>query len=1692
MRALDDMAFEGGIVGAVDNINNGFNGVEFGGNGMGLVVPSLGGGGGGSASYPPIIPGSSGTINADLSNLLYITSNEAGASIFINGENTYKLTPQKITNFLSDTILQQNGAKRITLQKEGFESNQEYVINVINNNEYQPVYSALNFNVNAFSSMFMGGMSGNMNQTNYNGLIDFSSNQVVYGNVHPYKFRVAKYENGVLQTFDYNELDEIKNIEFTLKKKVIEPDLTPQQYKITVTCDADDRVIFIKNQSEKITLKGGLNTITGVLDDIFSISSANASEYRITKIDTSAAGKVSQTLEANSVNPSNLETLSANIKLDSDYNIIILTDIVKLTFKATPTITLNNTEIDRIYNINSKADVPIGFTYVGNLEKVTAYVNNKKFEFNDFEKNTTNGLFARRANPASGIIIPAAAFSKIGIYKIILVPSNSEGDGDAINLNYNVVDDVYVGVPDLINIKYPSELRGPDYIGTDVDFTISWESVNTDYVRIYSGTGYYQVVPLGEHSLNVKKVLELGDNKYSENNGIISFQLKLVPYNISGKETVVGKEEIITIKFNKGKLTIPRVVALNRLAEAFRKQIDSIQIEDDSSKYLTHLLHFGDGDNKIITTWTGSEGSIVAKLYEPIPTSIQPNQQVWISKLQSNPIVEISTLVGQLNDYCTPLKGPNFSIENDNSLGYKVFEDLVSNNTETSANLIQKYTEKIGIDTTNINIQYVSGSEYMFSNFVNFSSAEEKVNNFLYKVELIESYQATYDTLILNSASSSYSVSTDTNRTLEYLNAVKRGFDGFEYFLYNDVSSSLGYPKDALNKPLPSTNNLVTAWYNAIVADASTYDKENPNYLANNLPEYLRDDTESTDFITFLDMIGHHFDSIWIYINGLSQNKILEHKADKGILNEMIYHMLESMGWQGKRAFDSQFLWEYAFGTNKDGTQKYGMSLSDANDEVWRRILNNLPYLLKHKGTGRAMKAIMACYGVPQSMLTIMEFGGPQDPTGTGVSQFTFDDRTAAILLDENSSIKIPWHTTPSTIENPNCIEFRIKPTEIPTTATLISGSGFKLDLVQTTGSFGKLELNFGGDSSTSTYFAEPFLSGSPAVYTTYVTSSITYVYGPDLKSGSIDFPISTEYYSNVAINRHDYSGNIMYEVWLGTSDGHRMITSVSMSIFAPDTEWSSGSFLLAGGEGYVGNMDEFRLWNVPLQRSKFDNHTLFPDAINGNSVTASTSDLLFRLDFEYPKDRTNDNNIKNVSINTEYGEQYAYAQNFYSASSYPYQYTPYDRTVTANVPSLGFSYGNKIRFEEQELVGDLSYKVRATKKAFDRAPIDSNRLGLFFSPIKELNMDILKAFGDFNIDNYIGDPSDEYKDEYKQLGDLRHYYFERLDRNINEYIQLVRCIDKSLFDLLADMAPARAKVSKGLLIEPHYLERNKTRWTPIHSERGDYDTSISIHENNSIESSYESKEALLDATEIVTLSYDWNNFQASLNVDNNTILEGTTPFYDTLIEYISNIEANAPMYDIELTIPNGESLVGEVDSFKFEQIGMDKNSLSNLGYGLFAIGGESKITKYDEIFGNTTSSIQNVYLTKNKFVKNINTQIAGYPTNGAVAGEQVKYAKIPVTNYEYRVSIVPMGDSVSVGNDIVEVSKLNGYFPTHYIFKNNLAEGMKRSFWQGSVQTTATTPDGLDPVETFTTNPNILRVAKTGRGSGEPILEVD
>ena len=111
------------------------------------------------------------------------------------------------------------------------------------------------------------------------------------------------------------------------------------------------------------------------------------------------------------------------------------------------------------------------------------------------------------------------------------------------------------------------------------------------------------------------------------------------------------------------------------------------------------------------------------------------------------------------------------------------------------------------------------------------------------------------------------------------------------------------------------------------------------------------------------------------------------------------------------------------------------------------------------------------------------------------------------------------------------------------------------------------------------------------------------------------------------------------------------------------------------------------------------------------------------------------------------------------------------------------------------------------------------------------------------------------------------------------------------------------------------------------------------------------------------------------------------------------------------------------------------------------------------DIKGNITSSRKLVFKTKEEYIEKISVQTKGYPATSN--NEQVEYELQDVTKYRSKVTILPIGSTPpSVGNEITEVIPLNGYFPTHYRYKNNLSQGLKNSFFEGSKQTVATTPE--------------------------------
>ena len=133
-------------------------------------------------------------------------------------------------------------------------------------------------------------------------------------------------------------------------------------------------------------------------------------------------------------------------------------------------------------------------------------------------------------------------------------------------------------------------------------------------------------------------------------------------------------------------------------------------------------------------------------------------------------------------------------------------------------------------------------------------------------------------------------------------------FDEFEHFLYFD-SSSDSWPKTNSTKPytLASTGSVEaltwlgsevegTTYYGGKVLEASNYDNGNMNRLFESVPRYLREDPANAAYEVFLNMVGQHFDNIFVYINQITDLHQADNRLDKGISKDLVADALKSMG----------------------------------------------------------------------------------------------------------------------------------------------------------------------------------------------------------------------------------------------------------------------------------------------------------------------------------------------------------------------------------------------------------------------------------------------------------------------------------------------------------------------------------------------------------------------------------------------------------------------------------------------------------------------------------------------------------------------------------------------------------------------------------------------------------------------------
>jgi hypothetical protein len=914
-----------------------------------------------------------------------------------------------------------------------------------------------------------------------------------------------------------------------------------------------------------------------------------------------------------------------------------------------------------------------------------------------------------------------------------------------------------------------------------------------------------------------------------------------------------------------------------------------IQYPNDNHHNLSKLLRLGPNNHHLITNfkfdtqeYPDYPHSLVYKLYKPLPSTVFEHDFITVVREMIPPKEEVVQLIPFVEQWVSDivLRTPEFQSVT-SPIGSGQVKSKTYNELTTTDGGIQESIENellSGSLSADINVDF-----NLFENFVHFSSAEQRVKNFKYKLDLIEQYTDRSASLAGTNSGSigepigRHSVKADPGAGA-YLNVSgsenphpsftpvsgslvqiqswekKRRetintFDKFEKYMFIQTSSysseSIGvfhdnaWPKESgqgtYSTPYilyRTSQSAATDWYSEQILSASAYDKSNKNRLKGHLPMFVQDDDENDVFLRFVDMIGHYFDDIWVFIKSMTDVYDRRDKLTEGIARNLLYPIAQSLGWEVSDGKDLVSLPRYMFGMEATGSEKpwqfSGTSDRDISREIWSRIINNMPYFLKTKGTSRAIKGLISCYGIPSSILRVMEYGGPSLPNNSANFMITRKFTKALDFFGSGNNTYVQYNAWSPVISGsgatnrvPDTVEFRFR---------AVTGSN---QVLVRRGDDWAIRLKDNGSVDNRGYVSF-MLSGSEGYK----------------EVSSSNFPVYDGEFWSVMLARTLWDGsfvggdivnqNVAYTLHTKKYDAGRskIIYESSETLYITGSSQPSYNLAYVGtadtitiggpqentyfGESLSGSMMEYRNWTTALNESAFDNHVAAPIAFDGNTPSASYIDLVTRYSFD-------DNKDLSVSYNQWFRD--VTADQSFTASATPHNYTSLmtntDGTHFSSVvdetkfkvPNFGPSgkSSNKLRIEADKRIDEfgnpeLKFYESIVAPSYDTAPIDSNKLGVYFSPSNAIDEDIISSMPNIDFDQYIGDPRDQYKEQYTGLVTARNLYWQKYagPNNFWDYLRLLKYYDSSLYKQVRTLVPARANANVGILIEPTLLERDK------------------------------------------------------------------------------------------------------------------------------------------------------------------------------------------------------------------------------------------------------------------------------------------
>ena len=890
-------------------------------------------------------------------------------------------------------------------------------------------------------------------------------------------------------------------------------------------------------------------------------------------------------------------------------------------------------------------------------------------------------------------------------------------------------------------------------------------------------------------------------------------------------------------------------------------------INTTAADYYDFYLDFGDNElvialNALLDTADPTNPTVLIKLYEPLPQQFDINSQLWVVTQVAEPVaynIDINEIFDVL-DNTIIISGPNYNLNvNDqinNSTNYISYNNLTSTSASYSQGTgslkyqLNNILAQTGID---INIDY---SDY--SDFIHFSSAQTRLENFYYKLSLLGQYQysASFSN---NSSSGSYYVSSSNIIWQSKINEVITTFDGYEYYLYYS-SGSTAWPKTNTAPPYINASTSSVAgqnWFVSQSAVAELYDLENNNALTLAIPSYITDDPDNTQFELFVEMVGQLFDNIFVYLQNITTKNDADNRLTYGVSKDLVADILRDMGitiYQNN--FSSNDVYQALIGLTPSGslynlpftTTQYPVPTGsfleyittyvtasstaslyptdDINKEQYKRIYHNLPLLLKKKGSVAGLRDLITTFGVTDTILRINEFGGKDrniNSYDNWQNEYNYNLYTSGSSYVSSSFVlNSNWGATSN---NPQAVEFRFKTNTLPFNTGSVSNVTL-FDAIGTITDRSTIKLRYTGSGYTSGSYSGSIVN---PYYQYALLEFVPDVFSNPSVSASIYLPFYNEGWWSVLVNASGSTGYTLYAANKNYNgeDGNVISFQASSSVTVTQTPWNSTTVAYLGAvaspvaPSFSGSFQELRYYAKPITKDNFDSYVMNPYSIE------SSENLVFRASLG------GELFTGSTSIHPKVSGSWVTTSSFASNSNFSilgnYAWAPNTEIVYFDQVPAGIQNAISDKIKQQSIILPYSSSdsnipnanVLSPYRSIQQFPAisssytrDIDYVEVGFSPQNEINEDINSQLGYFNLGDVIGDPRFQSSslETYPALDAIKESYFQKYTKNYQEfdYIRLIEFFDNSLFKIVQDWSPARTSLAAGIIIKNTLLDRNR------------------------------------------------------------------------------------------------------------------------------------------------------------------------------------------------------------------------------------------------------------------------------------------